>query len=266
MTRQTFRTEFNQCCAPDKRGHDSVEKFRERTRGFMNDAAQRTDKRDRFGAIGVRRASAIPEARRHSTRVLRLRRWILWCCATILGVVVIGIALQSFRFLPVDWRLARIGLNGSRIIIESPKLVGYRKDGRPYELRARQGVQDMAAPNIFELEMLEVRVENDNGAVTVLSAAKGVYDSKRNYADLTGGVRIYDDNRYDMRFESAAMDFHANIMTSDRPVTLTLEQAEVAAQSVELAQIERRATFTGAVHSVFRGEDDDASAAQPAQP
>ena len=62
--------------------------------------------------------------------------------AASLGIVGLGLLISSLRFLPVDLSLARVALKGTRIVIESPKLVGYRKDGRPYEVRARVGTQD----------------------------------------------------------------------------------------------------------------------------
>lgn len=226
----------------------------------MNDVAQSTNRRDRLATIVVPRVDAIPQARRHSLRVSRLRRWIVWGCAAISAVILVGLAFQTLRFLPADLRFARIAMQGTRITIESPKLVGYRKDGRPYELRARTGIQDMAKPDVFELEQLEVRIEGKNDAVVTLSAATGIYDAKNDHADLSGGVRIRDDKQYDMRLESAAMDFRANVMTSDRPVTLTLDGGEITALAVEFAQNERRATFMGSVHSVFYGESDEAGA------
>ncbi|PWB79696.1 MAG: LPS export ABC transporter periplasmic protein LptC [Methylocystaceae bacterium] len=228
----------------------------------MDDAAQSADRRDRLASIVAPRLDAIPQARRHSLRVSRLRRWLVWGAGGILAFILGGLALEAFRFLPADLRFAHIGMQGTRITIESPKLVGYRKDGRPYELRAHLGVQDMAKPDVFELEQLDVRIEGDNDAVVMLSAAKGVYDARNDHADLSDGVRIHDGKHYDMRLESASMDFRANVMRSDRPVALTLDGGEIAASSVEFAQSERRATFTGSVHSVFHGETDEKAGAE----
>jgi lipopolysaccharide export system protein LptC len=227
---------------------------------LTNDAAPRRLGRSRLDAIGVTREHAFPDALRHSARVLRLRRIVLWTSGGIVGLLALAIAAQSFHFLPVDLRFARIGLKGSRITIESPKLVGYRKDGRPYELRAKVGSQDMSTPDVFDLEELEVRMENSNDSNVNLTSAKGVYNTKRDHADLSEGVRIFDEKRFDMKLESAAMDFRTNVMTSDRPVTLNMDIGEVFAKSVEFSQNERRATFTGDVHSVLYGEDDSGAA------
>ncbi|MCX7899173.1 MAG: hypothetical protein N2444_03665 [Methylocystis sp.] len=55
--------------------------------------------------------------------------------------------------------------------------------------------------------------------------------------------------------ESAQMDFKQSVMTSDRPTRLKIVGGEVSAGSVEFSQNERRATFTGNVHSTLYGED-----------
>ena len=49
---------------------------------------------------------------------------------------------------------------------------------------------------------------------------------------MTGGVNIHEDNNFDMRLESAVMDFKDSVMTSDKPVLLKIDGGEVAAQSV----------------------------------
>jgi lipopolysaccharide export system protein LptC len=107
--------------------------------------------RDRLAALTARRESAFPDALRHTARVTRLRRWLLWGAGGTMALVGIGLAASSLRFLPIDLNLSRVALKGTRIVIETPKLVGYRKDGKPYEIRARVGVQDIATPDVFDL-------------------------------------------------------------------------------------------------------------------
>ncbi|MBU3889363.1 LPS export ABC transporter periplasmic protein LptC [Methylosinus sporium] len=233
----------------------------------MNDASPPTDRRDRLASIIAPRRDAIPQARRHSQRVARLRRWLLWGSGAIIAAVAVGVAFHSLRFLPADLRFSRIATEGTRITIESPKLVGYRKDGRPYELRARTGVQDIAKPDVFELERLEVRIQSDNESNVVLTAEKGLYDAKKDRANLSGGAHLYDGKHYDLRTDAAVIDFRGNIVTSDQPTRLTLDKSIVTARSVEFSQNERRATFSGAVHTTLPGDDDaETGAAQGSAP
>lgn len=211
--------------------------------------------RDRLSGLTAPRESAFPEALKHSARVTRLRRWILWGVAGTVALVGLGLLISSLRFLPVDLKLARIALKGTRIVIESPKLVGYRKDGHPYEVRARTGVQDIAKPEVFDLDQLDVRVETKGEGAVRLTAPKAVYNTKIDRAEMSGGVQITDAKNFDMRMDAAAMDFKESVMTSDSPVTLKIDGGRVDAEHLEFSQKERRATFTGNVRSVLYGAD-----------
>ena len=227
----------------------------------MNDAPSTSH--NRFGSIGAQRENAFPAALRHTTRVARLRWFMFWGVGGIVTVVAVVVGFQFLRFLPMDLRFAHIALKGSRITIDSPKLVGYRPDGRPYELRAKIGIQDMSTPDLFELVELDVHLDSGPDQQVLLKAATGLYDSKNDRADLSGGVRIYDDKSYELLLRSAVMDFKASTLNSDQPSTLNLNGGKVWGNSVEVVQGERRLTFVGDVHSVLYGDDGDAVAKTP---
>jgi len=216
--------------------------------------------RDRLVAVGGPRKSQIPVAMRHTQRVARLRRVIVWGVGGIVAICAVFLAYHFVSHLAVDLRFAGIGFQGARITIERPRLVGYQKDGRAYELKARVGVQDIHKPDIFELEGLEARLDTDRGPPVLLTSAAAVYDGKKDRAELSNGVRISDEKNYDLRLESATMDFKASTLSSQRRSTLKLECCDVEGKSVELAQAESRVTFTGAVHSVFHGQKGDLEA------
>jgi lipopolysaccharide export system protein LptC len=232
--------------------------------------------RDRLAGLTAGRENAFPEALRHSARVTRLRKWILWGAGGTVALVGLGALIGSLRYLPIDINLSRVALKGTRIVIESPKLVGYRKDGRPYEVRAKVGVQDITKPDVFDLEGLDVRVETKGDNAVTLASPKAVYSTRTDNASMQGGVRITDAKNFDMRMDAADMDFKASVMTSKAPVTLIIDGGQVAADHVEFLQKERRATFTGNVRSVLYGEDDPrdrpiapatpAASASPAKP
>lgn len=213
--------------------------------------------RDRLLGLTAKRDSAFPDAMRHTARVARLRRLILWGAGGTVAIVGLGLLVSSVRLLPIDLNLARVALKGTRIVLESPKLVGYRKDGRPYEIRARVGVQDITRPDLFDLDGLDVRVETQGAKPIVLTAAKAQYNTTTDKAQMSGGVIVGDDKNFDMRMDSAAMDFKSSVMTSDKPVKLKIDGGEVVADSVEFSQKERRATFAGNVHSVLYGEGNE---------
>jgi len=219
--------------------------------------------RDRLASFGAPRASAIPEAQRHSARVARMRRFIRWGVGGILGIVAIGAALQALRSLPLDVGLGNIALKGTKITIATPKIVGYRPDGRPFEITAKEGVQDITKPDLFELEGLQVDIANTSDSFVRMTAGTGVYNAKTDSAALSSGVSIRDEKTFDMRLASAQMDFKASVMRSKERVKLTFEGGETTAASVEFSAADRRGSFVGAVHSTLYGEQDEAPAARP---
>ena len=220
----------------------------------MTEAPQIRTGRDRLSAITAPRASAIPQAMRHSARVSRLRRGILWSAGLIVVSVGLALLVSSLRFLPKDLNLERIALKGTSIVIDQPKLVGYQKDGRPYEIRARKGVQDITHPDVFDLDGLDIRIESADAGAVSMTADKGHYNARADSAEMTGGVIMRDNKSFDMRMKSATFDMKNSKMTSDKPVKVRLVGGEVDAKSVEFSEKERRATFRGGVHSLMYGE------------
>ena len=225
----------------------------------MNDTPQVRTGRERLDALTSKRESAFPAALRHTARVARLRRWILWGAGGVMALVAIGLIISSLKFLPVDLRLARVAMKGSQIVIDSPKLVGYQKDGRPYEVRAKTGVQDIAAPDVIDLDHVEVLVENSANSTTSLTAVKGMYSTKADRADMSGGVIIHDPKKFNMRLDTATMDFKSSKMTSNKPVIMKLEGGEITAKGLEFSQNESHALFSGGVHSTLYGEGAEPS-------
>jgi len=220
----------------------------------MTDAPQIRTGRDRLSAITAPRASAIPQAMRHSARVTRLRRWILWGAGLIVVSVGLGLLAGSLRYLPTDLNLERIALKGTSIVIDGPRLVGYQKDGRPYEIRARQGVQDITHPDVFDLDGLDIRIESAEAGALSMIAAKGHYNARADRAEMSGGVTMRDNKSFDMRLASAVFDLKSSKMISDKPVKVRLVGGEVDAKSIEFSEKERRASFRGGVHSLIYGE------------
>ena len=50
-------------------------------------------------------------------------------------------------------------ISGTKITMESPKLTGFTKDSRAYELNARAAAQDITKPDIVELTDIRAKIE-----------------------------------------------------------------------------------------------------------
>lgn len=236
----------------------------------MSEVSPQYEERASFADFGGRRPAAFVDSQRHSARVQFLRRAIVVCCVSAVGLIGFVLAFDPLHRLQLGgFNVARVGLEGTRITMDRPRLSGYRGDGQPYEVKAKTVVQDTSKPKVFELEQVDAKLGFKDGTTTRIEAQKGVYNSEIDHLSLTGLVRIRNQGRYDMVLRSATVDMKANRYESTDPVTVTLPDARVEAEQVAYIESEQRLSFTGSVHSVFNvseGGEPDASDKPEAKP
>lgn len=200
---------------------------------------------------GHSRNAAFRDADRHSARVRFLRRAILvGSFGGIVALVVIGV-FNPFSRLPKNISVDHAGLDGTRITMEAPKLSGYRQDGRPYEVHAAAGVQDIRKPSIFELHEIDGRFTLTDSSVAHLESASGTFDNARNFMIFPGRVQITTNSGYDIRMQSAEMDVKAGTMTSNDPVIVRMTNGTIAANRLSMTGGGQSITFDGDVRSTF---------------
>ncbi len=214
------------------------------------------------GQAAVRRdprARAYDQARRHSARVRFYKR------AIPIGTAAAVALLSAYMLVAPSKRdgltLGPISFSGTKVTMESPKMTGFHKDTRPYEVTATSATQDVRKPNVIELNEMRGRlVIDDNGTAARLEAATGIFDTTREHLDLRKDVRVTTDAGHEARLQSAAIDFKAGTVVSREPVTVTLNGGTIEAQGLEIKDNGKVLTFTGRVRTVL---DRDADA--PAQ-
>ena len=117
----------------------------------MSDAAlpRRTRDRDRLGVASGPDERAFVRAGRHTGRVRLFKRGILIFCGVTVSLGAVIILFDPLGRL-ASLSIGGVGLQGTKITIETPRLTGKRRNGMPYEVRAAQGIQDMLRPEIIE--------------------------------------------------------------------------------------------------------------------
>ena len=197
------------------------------------------------------RSRAFKAAGRHSSRVRWLRRGILLGSGVAVLALVVIAFFDPFGKIPGKISISSATLNGSRITMEQPKLAGFRNDGRPYEVRATRGIQDVRSPNIVELEDIEARVTMQDSGVVRLVAPQGVYDSQKDFMRFSRTVHITSESGYDARLQTADADFKTGNVVSKDPVTVATKNATIAADRLAIAQNGAVITFEGHVTSTL---------------
>jgi lipopolysaccharide export system protein LptC len=134
---------------------------------------------------------------------------------------IIGTLAAAF-FDPFAAKLSSLGFSalsveGTKIVMERPKLAGFRSDGQPYLLTADQALQDIKQPTMVQLRKVDGDIGRAGGETTHLSADGGVYDSAAENMELSGNVRIKN-GTFTVLLRSARFNFKSGVYGSDDPV------------------------------------------------
>jgi lipopolysaccharide export system protein LptC len=208
-------------------------------------------------------------ARRHTRLVRVLRRAIPFGSGLAIVVYLALGALNPLRKINAEVTLGPVAVSGTKVTMENPRLTGYRKEGRPYEVTAAAALQDVRKPTLVELKQLRGRLAtDDNGGVARIEALSGFFDTAKEHLDLKDDIRLWTEAGQEMRLRSAAVDFKAGTVRSSEPVSVAFPEGTVEAQSLEVADNGKTLSFVGRVQAVFSGEPARGTApkAKPAKP
>ena len=205
------------------------------------------------------RAAAIKAAGRHTARVAFLKRAIV--VGAVLGVSMLGIAafFNPFRHLPGSVSIAGVGLEGTKITMDSPKIAGVQQGGGAYEIKAKSGVQDITKPSIIALLGIDAKVGMADHSTTHILSKNGVYDSKADSMSLNGDVRISNSSGYVLNLQSALMDFKGGMFTSHERLRVDLKGGEVSADDMAISNSGHVIAFRGNIASSFEPPEDEGS-------
>jgi len=198
------------------------------------------------------------EAHRHSSRVRLLRRAAIGGSVLAITLILAAVLVNPLRHIPVDISIGRVGLDGTKITVDFPKITGVQNNGRPFEIKARSGIQDVTVPNIIELLDIESSLGTAESSTSWVSAAHGVYDSSNDRLALDGDVRIKSSTGYDICLRTARIDFKSGSLVSEEPVKVVLEGGAIEAKALDVSDNGHKVSFGGDVSSTI-----DAGEAEP---
>jgi lipopolysaccharide export system protein LptC len=210
-----------------------------------------------FDMSPARARGGFKEAHRHTARVRWFRRIAI--TGSLLAVVLISAAvlINPLRHLPVDISIGKVGVDGTKITVDSPKISGIQKNGHPFEIKARTGLQDIAVPNIIELLGVDSKIGAADASTTWVRAARGVYDNLHDKMTLEGDIQIKNSSGYDIRLKTARIDFKTGGLVSDGPVKVNLSGGTIAAQQLDVSDNGHKVSFGGEVNSIIDSGEDE---------
>jgi len=185
---------------------------------------------------------------------LRHSRFVRLCRGAIpvglMGILLSIAAIAYFKpqhFINFSIDPAKVVLSGSRVNMEAPKLGGFTRDGRPYELTATAASQDLTNPTVLELKDVRAKLTMQDKSTVVLTAKTGIYDTKGDTMVLRTDVLVTSSSGYSVLLHEAQFDVKTNRIISERPVEVTLSNGTVKANRLEVTDNGDTMLFEGNV-------------------
>ena len=190
-------------------------------------------------------------AARHS-RLIRLLRIAVPFGAVASCALLAGIAyLNPFKNLDASLDQGKLVVTGRKVAMEQPRLTGYTKDSRPYELTARLASQDLTQPGVLELKDIKARVQTKAQGNIELSAKTGIYSIKAEQLQLVDNITVQTSLGYEGHLERASIDIKKGTVTSDRPVKGKFPEGTIEANRLEISESGSVVLFTDGVTTIF---------------
>ena len=213
------------------------------------------------GIVAATRLDNAPvflRAMRHSRRV-RVLRWAVPAALAVLLAIVTAVSY----FDPMRVILARIPgsatgmvISGTKITMQSPKLSGYTRDQRWYELSARGATQDVTKPDQLELDTIRAKIETQDKSTMNLSATDGLYDRKSGILTLGRDVVVTSSSGVEVRLNDAVVDTATGDIVSNKPVQVEMLQGTVRSNRLEVTAGGEVIRFDGGVIMNLKGQDE----------
>ena len=175
---------------------------------------------------------------RHSRHVRVLRVAVpAAVVVAVLGGIAFALLLQPLRMLsklPVD--LGSLVVSGSKIMMQQPRLAGFTRDNRRYDLTAQAAGQDVTKPDLVELHGIHATMEMQDKAVFQTTAKMGLYNSKTEQLTLNTDIVVTSSSGYEALLSEAVVDVRAGKIVSEKPVEVKTSAWTINANRMEVAE------------------------------
>jgi lipopolysaccharide export system protein LptC len=195
-------------------------------------------------------------ARRHSRLVRFLRLAIpvgvLAVCLGSIAITVLSNPLRLLSKLPID--IGSLVVSGSKIMMQQPRIAGFTRDKRRYELTAQAAGQDLGKPDLVELQGIRAVMETKDQGAYETTARAGLFNAKIEQLTLSDNIVVTSSSGYRALLSEAVVDVRAGKITSEKPVEVTSATGSVTANRLEITDSGELVRFERGVTVLLRLE------------
>ncbi|BAR98414.1 hypothetical protein BV133_821 [Blastochloris viridis] len=185
-------------------------------------------------------------ALRHSRRVRFLRVAVPMVAIIAILAPLLFSAIRSISLTVPLGDFGRLVLTGNKLTMEAPRLAGFTKENRAYEVTAKRAQQDITHPYVVDLDEIQARIELTEGRID-MTAEHGQLDAKTELLTLSRGIFIRSSQGYEGHLTEAHVDVKAGTVVSPRPVDLKFLQGDLRADTMKLFNKDQMVRFDGNV-------------------
>jgi lipopolysaccharide export system protein LptC len=140
-------------------------------------------------------------------------------------VLIVGVAaiVATIFLWPEIERTAPRPKNGVPPVASNelvkPRFESIDHERQPYTVTADRAVQNANDPDLIELDQPIADMTMKDGTWVALEADRGLYMQEAQKIDLSGHVRVFQDDGYELKGNRLLIDVKAQTVTSPEPVT-----------------------------------------------
>jgi lipopolysaccharide export system protein LptC len=181
---------------------------------------------------------AFSAAVRHSRRVRVLRvavpAAVLLAAAGAIGFATLSNPLHMLSKMPVD--LGSLVVSGTKIMMQQPRIAGFTRDNRRYDLTAQAAGQDLTKPDVVELHGIQASMEMLDKSLFQTTARSGLFNTKSEQLTLSQNIMVTSTSGYQAALSEAVVDIRAGKIVSEKPVEVTTSSWTVNANRMEIGE------------------------------
>ncbi|MCY0149559.1 LPS export ABC transporter periplasmic protein LptC [Hoeflea sp. G2-23] len=202
------------------------------------------------GAYAGRSHAEYRRASIHSRRV-RMLKFLLPLASALIVVAFVTVSWVD-GMVPEGIAIESVAVRDGKLVMQNPVMSGQTSDGRSYRIEALRAIQDLATPNVVQLEEIVAELPAADGKNARLEAISGIYDRTAQTLRFDQPFTVTDETGFSAEMNSASIDMASNEMSTSDPVSIRSGEASVVAQSMNMQDNGRVIVFEDKVRMTIK--------------
>jgi lipopolysaccharide export system protein LptC len=157
--------------------------------------------------------------------------------------------------MPVD--IGSLVVSGTKIMMQQPRIAGFTRDNRRYDLTAQAAGQDLTKPDVVELHGIQASMEMLDKNLFQTTARNGFFNTKSEQLTLNQNIIVTSSSGYQAVLSEAMVDIRAGKIVSEKPVEVTTSAWTVNANRMEIGEAGNLVRFERGVAVVLLPESSE---------